>query len=92
MKVFLSKIASLAILLLVLTIRAPYQELDTAIAVSTKDISQTNSESVELVPEEDRNLASASRYSFKEDEMRDLFGDEQVFPFVAGLGKNSGKN
>ena len=28
----------------------------------------------------------------KDTDMYDIFGDEQVFPFVAGLGKNSGKN
>ncbi len=27
----------------------------------------------------------------KEKSMKELFGDEQAFPFVAGLGKNSGK-
>ena len=92
MSVFLSKIASIAILILLLLIKAPYQGLDIAVAASTKDISQMNTGSVGVISEENNNLAKESTDSQNEDELRDLFGDEQVFPFVAGLGKSSGKN
>ena len=89
---FFAKIASTLILILVLTIKSPYHGSHIALAASTKEIAQTNPERVVEMSEEHKNSAKDSTDTQNKDKMKDLFGDEQVFPFVAGLGNSSEEN
>ena len=45
-----------------------------------------------IIEPSDENQVLESQETMNELSMDDIFGDEQVFPFVAGLGKNSGKD
>ncbi len=89
------KAISFLVISLVLTSILPVIDVGASDSQLSKESNGDNPLQIVIVPSDQEkttgSLGTEIYKNNKKDPYPDL-GDEQVFPFVAGLGKNSGKN
>jgi len=89
------KAISFLVISLVLTSILPVIDVGASAPQLSKESNGDNPLQIVIVPSDQEKTTDSLGTEIYKNNKKDTYpdlGDEQVFPFVAGLGKNSGKN